>query len=226
MLNFTISTYRGYCPIMWLVWIFLAIAISIALLILADVLWPESKAVKSGKDWQGLIGALLGFLVLGVSISLSEIVQTDKEDQQELSSELAYLEMVEIEQQGFQSLIESRLSAITDETMDDERRRCFAVEKILRGFQVRSSLLETQLPNLVPVLHPDSVRAITLANSGQQHYSDGLGTILQDQAGCPARPADHLGLFESLHQNSLKAVEDVLKNLAYQKKQVSAQIAG
>lgn len=209
---------------MWLVWIFLAIAVSIALLIVVDLRWPSSTAVKSGKDWQGLIGALLGFLVLGVSISLSEIVQSDKTEQDELESELAYLEMVESEQQEFQRLLEKRLAQINEESSDRASAKCFAVEKTLRGFQVRSSLLETQLPNLVPVLHPESVRAITLANSGQQHYSDGLGTILQDQAGCPSRPADHLALFEGLHQASLEHVNDVLKRLADQKAAVSAQI--
>ncbi|MCB9948199.1 MAG: hypothetical protein H6842_10270 [Rhodospirillaceae bacterium] len=72
--------------------IFSFCALLLAILIVSNAMYPKNRYVKSVRDWQTLIGAIVGFAAVSAAILLQGKLSDDREFSRRIDNEMALLQ--------------------------------------------------------------------------------------------------------------------------------------
>lgn len=111
------------------------------LLWIADTLRPDSNLIRAAREWQTLLGALVGFVALAAALSYESNENRKLAADRSLQSELNMLSSLTYDVRQFIAFHDMQLSTIEHFTDPEQSlRSCMNISKLLR---------ETPLPNSV-----------------------------------------------------------------------------
>jgi len=123
----------------------LATIISIAALVWLSAKYPDQVLLSAAKEWQTLIGAILGFLDLSVSLFLTQSIRVEAKEREELLTELAYFQTLSLQLPEQRAELEAQ-AAMLPSNFPIESHECERAIQALKQRELTPSVVEDASP--------------------------------------------------------------------------------
>ncbi len=191
---------------MWII----AICAFISVCLIFTLVWlhasrPEDRFLNAAKEWQTLIGAILGFLFLSGSVLISETYQSELDADRSVATQRAYGKILSNELNLYRQDLATRSTLFALKEREFEIRDCVEVLSILREMPLTSFSIERNLVDLVPSFSDEFNFIATSAIEARYRYLKETSAI--DARDCANDPVSYRDGLEAYHTQAIKSAD-------------------
>lgn len=180
------------------------VLLSIFALIAAHVRYPQSAILQTAKEWQTLIGAILGFSFLSGSVVISEEYRHQAERKKSIADEIAHAQMLALELDYLRGDIRISLELLPPRSHQIDAEECSKIVERLQSRAIEPFAIEDRMSAMVESLSPEFLRIVTLSASIRRESFSRFDRIPTDV--CANEPVELIDEVRAQHGRDLDMV--------------------